>query len=112
AARPRAKGRPDLVREVDPPGERAHGETAEDIGGEGRRGRHRRDVVEPEDGGEDVERGHVPHVEQEDEREPPHAVVESQGALPSVAGADPTPHEGTPHGYCAPETARPRPTQL
>src|SRR5215813_7077414 len=77
------------MREVDPTRQRAHGEPAENVGGEGGRGRHRGDVVEAEDGREDVERGHVPHVEQEDQREAAHAVVEGERTLAPEAVADP-----------------------
>src|SRR5439155_612098 len=65
----RAQRRAHLVREEDPARQLTHREAAVDVRGQRRRGWHRGDVVEAEERRPQVQRGHVPHVEQEDQRE-------------------------------------------
>src|SRR3990172_2376491 len=78
-----------LVGEENPARELSDRVAPEDVRRQRRGGRDGRDVVEPEEGGEEMERGDVPDVEQEEKREAADEVVEGQRPLPAEPVADP-----------------------
>jgi hypothetical protein len=100
------------MREEDPAGELADRVAAEDVRGERRRRRHRRDVVQPEDRGPQVQRGRVPDVEQEQERDAAEEVVEGQWPAPAESIAEPARRDRPDHVHGAHHAERRRRLEL
>ena len=92
--------------EENPARELADREASIDVRGQRRGRRDRRDIVQPEQRRPQVQRRHVPDIEQEDQRETADEVVEGERAAAAEAVAEPTRADRADHVHRAHDAER------